>query len=124
MEYSPDSWVILRVTLKTQDSTFSQLRVLAGWRGGYLDADIWRVNSGIQAIEADDLEYRFSGHSGSAYRCRLGGYQMLNIMWDGFDQLKRHRHVVDAEILADRDWSQPGLLEALLSSSIDDADSA
>ena len=120
MEYSPDDWVILKVLFKMQDRTFTQLRVLGGWRGGYLNGDAWRINSDIQAIHADDLEYRFLGRSGSAYLCRRGEYRMSRIMAAGLEELKRRPTVVDAEILEDRNWFEPGLLEALLSTAVDD----
>ena len=120
MEYSPDDWVILKVWFATQDRAFTQLRVLGGWRGGYLDGDAWRINSGIQAIDADDLEYRFLGRSGSVYLCRRGGYRMSRIMASGLEELKRQPTVVDAEVLEDRNWLEPGLLDALLSTAADD----
>ncbi|WP_370215202.1 hypothetical protein [Salipiger bermudensis] len=120
MEHSPEDWVILKVLFKTQDRTFTQLRVLGGWRGGYLSGDAWRIDSGIQAIHADDLEYRFLGRSGSVYLCRRGGYRMSRIMASGLEELKRQPSVVDAEVLEDRNWLEPGLLDALLSKAADE----
>lgn len=120
MEYSPEDWVILKVSFQAQDRTFTQLRVLGGWHGGYLDGDAWRINSGIQAFHADDFEYRFLGRSGSVYLCRRGGYRMSGIMVSGLEELKRQPYVVDAEALEDRNWSKPGLLEALLTTAVDD----
>ncbi|WP_150297639.1 hypothetical protein [Salipiger aestuarii] len=120
MEYSPDDWVILKVSLATRDRTFTQLRVLGGWHGGYLDGDAWRINSGIQTVHADDRAYRFLGRSGSVYLCRRGGYRMSRIMAAGLTELKRQQSVVDAEVLEDRNWLEPGLFEALLSTAADD----
>ncbi|MEQ5872748.1 hypothetical protein J4E08_23095 [Sagittula sp. NFXS13] len=120
MDYSPDDWVILDVSFATRDRAFTQLRVLGGWRGGYLSGDAWRINSGIQTIHADELEYRFLGRSGSVYLCRRGGYRMSRIMASGLTELRRQPSVVDAEILEDRNWLEPGLLEALLSTAADD----
>ncbi|MBY5971881.1 hypothetical protein KUV28_05970 [Ferrimonas balearica] len=120
MDYSPDDWVILKVSFATRDRAFTQLRVLGGWRGGYLEGDAWRINSGIQAIDADDVEYRFIGRSGSVYLCHRGGYRMSRIMASGLDELKRQPTVVDAEILEDQNWLEPGLFEVLLSTAADD----
>ena len=120
MDYSPDDWVILNVSFATRDRAFTQLRVLGGWRGGYLSGDAWRINSGIQAVHADDVEYRFLGRSGSVYLCPRDGYRMSRIMASGLAELKRQPTVVDAEILEDRNWLELGLLEALLSRAADD----
>ena len=112
--------MILKVSFATRDRVFTQLRVLGGWRGGYLDGDAWRINSGIQAIDADDVEYRFLGRSASVYLCHRGGYRMSRIMASGLEELKRQPTVVEAEVLEDRDWLETGLLEALLSTAADD----
>lgn len=62
---TPDNWVILKVIL--EDETF--YKVLAGWSGGYLDGDSWRMNSGIDRVEEDGDYYSFIGASGSVYKC-------------------------------------------------------
>ena len=62
-EYTPDAWVILRIELAGEVI----YKVLGGWHGGYLDADSWRLNSGITRIERDGDLYRIHGHSGSVY---------------------------------------------------------
>ncbi len=53
-EYTPDSWVVLKV--KAGKGTFPFYKVLAGWSGGYLSGDSWRINSGITRVE-DDRTY-------------------------------------------------------------------
>lgn len=64
--HTPDNWVIIEVTVRKE--TF--YKVLAGWSGGYLDGDSWRMNSGIVSFEEDDEYYYFKGYSGSIYKCR------------------------------------------------------
>lgn len=65
-EYTPDRWVVICGT--TDDGTLRR-RVLAGWTGGYLDSDYWRMSSGIATtIEYDD-RYEFDNESGSRYIC-------------------------------------------------------
>jgi len=62
---TPDNWIILKIT--NIDKPF--YKVLAGWSGGYLDADTWRMNSGISKVEEDENYYIFTGESGSLYKC-------------------------------------------------------
>jgi len=61
----PDNWIILKI----QDNDSHFYKVLAGWSGGYLDSDSWRMNSGIAKIEQTDYYYDFIGESGSIYHC-------------------------------------------------------
>ena len=65
-EYLPDNWVILRI--KEGKGTFPFYKVLAGWSGGYLDGDSWRMNSGITRVEDHETYYSFYGYSGSVYK--------------------------------------------------------
>lgn len=60
--YLPDSWVILKIN----DELY---KVLAGWSGGYLSGDSWKINSGIVKIEEHDEYYSIYGESGSIYEC-------------------------------------------------------
>jgi sulfatase maturation enzyme AslB (radical SAM superfamily) len=74
--YTPDRWVVIE--LSDKDTTIK--KVLAGWYGGYLGSDSWRISSGI-AEEADCGEYyEFTNHSGSVYQCRKGSYGMSGLM--------------------------------------------
>ncbi|WOI33819.1 hypothetical protein R1T40_03460 [Tritonibacter scottomollicae] len=45
---------------------------------------------------------------------------MSRIMASGLEELMRQPTVVDAEVLEDRNWLEPGLLDALLSQAADD----
>jgi hypothetical protein len=67
-EYTPDSWVVLKV--KAGKGTFPFYKVLAGWGGG----DSWRMNSGISLVFDRENEIHFHGESGSLYRCPKGAY--------------------------------------------------
>jgi len=72
-QYKPDNWVVL----KTSDNIY---KVLAGWSGGYLSSDSWRISSGIQKVEDDKDHWLFIGHSGSIYKCYKKGYEVrMNI---------------------------------------------
>jgi|TARA_R110000822_G_scaffold279299_2_gene401067 hypothetical protein len=63
--YRPDNWVIVEIA--NDDGIF--YKVLAGWSGGYLDGDSWRMNSGITEVEEKEDYYLFYGQSGSVYKC-------------------------------------------------------
>ena len=69
---TPDSWVVLKV--KAGKGTFPFYKVLAGWSGGYLSGDSWRINSGVTTVKEEGDYYQFYGKSGSCYRCRKETY--------------------------------------------------
>jgi hypothetical protein len=102
--YTPDSWTILEMKHGNQIT----YKVFAGWSGGYLHGDSWKLSSGIKTAELDEERkvYLFSNFSGSLYVCsansqRLSGYmQSLLGGWlssieegDGGAQIRR----MDAE---------------------------
>jgi len=66
----PDTWLIVKI--KTKEEILH--KVVAGWNGGYLHGNSWRVNSGIKGVEYDDGFYRFFGFSGSVYECHENAY--------------------------------------------------
>ena len=56
-DYTPDNWVVLKITNTKRSGNTGYGRteqvlykVLAGWGGGYLDGDSWRMNSGINLV--------------------------------------------------------------------------
>ena len=74
---TPEQWVIIRIP--TEDNIdVPYYKVFAGWRGGYLDGDRWRLNSGITRVEEDDEYYYFYGYSGSCYKCHKNAYGLKN----------------------------------------------
>lgn len=86
-EYTPDSWVIIKIK-DIEDKEF--YKVLAGWSGGYLDGDSWRMNSGIDKVEFDGEYYSFIGQSGSVYKCHKGGESMRMSMSGTWAKLKKN----------------------------------
>lgn len=75
-KYVPDSWVIVEINSQQHGKI---QKVLAGWYGGYLYGESWKLNSGIEDVQIDGKVYNFIGHSGSVYSCyhaneRLSGY--------------------------------------------------
>jgi len=64
--YNPDNWIILEIDNGDEPVYY---KVLAGWSGGYLDGDSWKLNSGIVEIKELEDYYDFIGESGSTYHC-------------------------------------------------------
>ena len=67
--HKPNNWVVIKM-----DGDDPHYRVLAGWSGGYLDGDSWKMNSGITRVEDDGDCYNFYGSSGSCYSCYKESY--------------------------------------------------
>lgn len=70
-EYYPDRWCIVKIITPTQTTIY---KVLAAFRGGYLGADSWQINSGIASIEQDEYGFHYHGDSGSVYHCHHHAY--------------------------------------------------
>jgi hypothetical protein len=70
-EYTPDKWVIIKVTGKNHPPIH---RVFACWYGGWAGSDSWKINSGITKVTENTDYFFFDGYSGSTYACRKGSY--------------------------------------------------
>ena len=74
--YTPDAWVVVEI----QGENETIRKVLAGWYGGFLNGDSWKLNSGIEeTVETEDY-YDFHGYSGSTYRCYKNAERMSGMM--------------------------------------------
>lgn len=80
--YRPDRWVLIEIK---GDKPF--LKVLAGWSGGYLNGDSWRMNSGISKVHEEPQHYIFEGVSGSRYHCSKSSYGLTALTASIFAQL-------------------------------------
>jgi hypothetical protein len=69
MTYTPDNWVVVKIF-----GDDPHYRVLAGWSGGYMTGDSWRMNSGITSVEEGENKLNFYGSSGSCYSCGKDSY--------------------------------------------------
>lgn len=92
-EYTPDAWRILKINNKGE----IHYRVFAGWYGGYLNGDSWKLNSGIVGVHTEGDFYEFAGESGSVYRChkdleRMTGY-MTQIYLSFTSENNDERHI-------------------------------
>jgi hypothetical protein len=90
--YTPDNWKIICI------QPDNLLKVLAGWSGGYLEGDSWRMNSGITEITEDEVFYYAHGHSGSVYKLHKGGERFSMVTYGIFERMKNDdtvRNTVD-----------------------------
>jgi len=83
-DYTPDNWVVLKITNEGE----TLYKVLAGWSGGYLDGDSWRMNSGITRVEDHETYYSFYGYSGSVYKVWKDRYRIRMSMAGIYNKLK------------------------------------
>lgn len=102
-EYTPDSWVVIKMTHKNE--TF--YKVLGGWAGGYLDGDSWRLSSVIEKCEydIDNDRYCFVMQSSSTYVCMPEMYGLRLATLGIWDTMKK-QYPDQLELLEDCDWSQ------------------
>jgi hypothetical protein len=83
--HTPDRWVVIEVTL---DEVATQ-HVLAGFWGGYLDGDYWRMSSGITNTTEYDDRYEFDNRSGSQYICYKAQYGFTGLSASVLEHLKQ-----------------------------------
>lgn len=74
--YRPDAWVIVEAIYEGT----STKKVFAGWYGGYLGSDSWKLSSGIIEVKEEDEHYHFINESGSVYICHKGIQRMTGYM--------------------------------------------
>ena len=108
--YNPDCWVVIKITntdtLLATENDEVLYKVLAGWGGGDLNGDSWRMNSGIDLVFDHDREIHFYGHSGSTYICHKEAYGLRMSTAGIFKQLQMS-DVAAVELMPeDTDWSK------------------
>lgn len=95
MIYYPDCWVVLKMS--------EGYKVLAGWSGGYLEGNSWRMNSGITKVDVTKGGFIFYGVSGSLYVCHEDCYGLRMSNAGIYNQLKeKFDHIV--LMPEDTDW--------------------
>ena len=103
-EYTPDSWQLVRVTeARTGVSTY---KILASWYGGFVDADMWKVSSGITGVIDHETHYEFPQFSNSVYMCAKTARRMSSLMIQVYDQFKvdlERTGIGTIELIADAD---------------------
>lgn len=100
-EYLPDNWVVIKF-----NGDDPHYRVLAGWSGGYLNGDAWRMNSGITNVEETDNFFYFFGSSGSCYKCHKKFY-CLRVNTAGIWNTLKKLHGDKVELMDEEtDWTK------------------
>lgn len=66
-EYTPDHWVIVEFSGTKVPQTYR--RVLAGWYGGFVSGDSWKMSSGVEDMIDRGTYWEIPNHSGSVYIC-------------------------------------------------------
>lgn len=79
--YNPDYWVIVQID--------ENKKVLAGWVGGYLDGDSWRMSSGITDIKVRGDDVTITNRSGSVYQCKKSGYGFTGLMGQVYQGMQK-----------------------------------
>ena len=70
-EYTPDKWVVVKITGNKHPPTH---KVFGCWYGGWAGSDSWKLNSGITKATLEGFVYSFEGFSGSVYECHTDCY--------------------------------------------------
>ena len=99
--YTPDHWAVLKINGQNP-----HYRVLAGWSGGYLDGDSWRLNSGVTSHEFDGDYWSFYGSSGSCYKCYVDSYRISGTMAGIYNQLLENYGEDVIQLVEDQEWNK------------------
>ena len=111
----PDNWVVLEIlgSDDTGAATFTY-KVLAGWSGGYLHGDNWKLNSGIVKVRELADAWVFIGNSGSEYICDKEQYKLRMNNADIYEKMITAYPNLIRMMPEDTDWS------TLLDDRVDD----
>lgn len=91
----PDRWVVLEMKEKNEDAYY---KLFLTWIGGYIDADKWRMNSGITEIKERGNFIIFHGYSGSIYECSKSSYGTSIYSDAVLDNMIKNAYKVDVQI--------------------------
>ena len=96
---TPDNWVVLKIAGKDP-----HYRILAGWSGGYLDGDSWKLNSGIVPVFEHKRSFKFVGFSKSVYLCSKLSYGLRMNNSYVWEKLKKVHGDKISIMPVDTDW--------------------
>lgn len=85
-KYIPDRWIVIQITHPQTGETVD--KVLAGWYGGYLGSDHWKLNSGITKVDKRSDRFEFHGSSGSLYVCYHACYGLTGLTTSVLNRLE------------------------------------
>ncbi len=90
-EYTPDAWVLIEV--KDPHTGLPFRKILAGWVGGYLNGDSWRLSSDVTKIVHSDNGYAIHNESGSIYHVGIHNERFTNLTASIYKQLQEGQSV-------------------------------
>ena len=102
-EYTPDRWVVLELS----NDEINIKKVFAGWYGGYLGSDNWKLSSGIVEVKDTGEAYEFLNHSGSVYTCYKRSYGMTGLMSDIYSGILEHKEPFNVKVLEEYEPEKP-----------------
>jgi len=94
----PNNWVVLKITHPNNEVVH---KVLAGFYGGYLHGESWRLNSGITKVEIEGDYYLFYGNSGSIYKCHKNYQRLSNATSGIYNSIVNNNKGIKVEIVED-----------------------
>lgn len=103
-EYSPDRWVVVKITTPKEQL----YKVFASWSGGYGGGDSWKINSGITRATLVNDCWEFDGYSGSVYSCHREAYGTNgyggNVLQGFISQAKNQGSIIEI-MPGDTNWA-------------------
>ncbi len=103
-DYTPDRWAVIKF-----DAPDGPLhKVFGSWKGGYLDGDSWRMNSGVDSVTVEGDLIIFHGLSGSTYTVHKDAYGVAGLFNNNVIEtiVESHKGKGKAEIMSeDTDWT-------------------
>lgn len=99
MEYTPDSWVLLKYQ---KDNSYA---ILSGWSGGYLNGDEWIRSSAIREARRE-ADHWVVHTKNSYYHLRMPrlGFSILTMgVWKGIEDVQNGLGEILVELISDED---------------------
>lgn len=93
-EYFPHKWVVVRIISKKDNVC----KVLAGWHGGYVESDWWKISAGIVGIKETKTHYEFTNCSGSVYYCPKDADGFTTLSHSIYSQVEKQLQEIGATI--------------------------
>jgi hypothetical protein len=96
--YTPDRWIIVKIQSVGKEPYY---RVLAGWYGGFIHGDSWKLSSGIEKTIDRGTHYEMLQSSGSTYLCPKGSHGCSAYMasiYQGFAEDCEKNGMIFAEV--------------------------
>ena len=94
-EYTPDSWVVVKIESEQYGTIY---KVLAGWPGSYLYGDSWKLSSGIVTFVDTGSYYESLQDSGSVYMLYKNNERMSLILAQTLSSFELQLQGVNATI--------------------------